>query len=157
MRAPTLLKAWIIIYVALLVLSASVLMARAPILTLNDVTIAEQDGCALIQVKFNFPLRYVKHFPYESGDDLRIQFDPIPIAVPPGEGSALFTRESVRPPRNDIASLIDVIYEGNVEGGPFLTLYFSRPVVFRVKQGADFRSLNIVILGPEASECSRTP
>lgn len=154
MRAVTVLKAWIVTFVALLVLFSPALEARAPILTLSDVTITEHDACAVIQVKFNFPLRYVKHFPYESGDDLRIQFDPIPIAVPPGETSALFTRESVRPPRNHIASLIEVIYEGNVAGGPFLTLYFSHPVVFKVEQGADFRSLKIVVFGSEGSQCS---
>lgn len=157
MRAATLIKVGIVTVVALLLLSMAVLKAMAPILTLNDVTIAEYDGCAVIQVMFNFPLRYVKHFPYESGDDLRIQFDPIPIAVPPGETSALFTRESVRPPSNDIASLLEVIYEGNVEGGPFLTLYFRHPVVFKVEQGADFRSLNIVVLGSEGAKCSRIP
>lgn len=157
MRSVTLLKAWIVSLAALLLIFTPASEARAPILTLSDVTISEEDGCAVIQVKFNFPLRYVKHFPYESGDDLRIQFDPIPIAVPPGERSALFTRESVRAPRNDIASLIEVIYEGNVQGGPFLTLYFRRPVVFRVEQGADFRSLNIMVLGSETSECSQIP
>lgn len=157
MRTVLLLKTWIVTFVGLLLLLSPGLGARAPILTLGDVNITEEDSCAVIQVKFNFPLRYVKHFPYESGDDLRIQFDPIPIAVPPGERSALFTRESVRPPRNDIASLLEVIYEGNVEGGPFLTLYFRRPVVFKVEQGADFRSLNIVVLGSEGSECSRIP
>ena len=157
MRTVTLLKTWIVTFVASLLLFTPALEARAPILTLNDVTITEHDTCAVIRVKFNFPLRYVKHFPYKSGDDLRIQFDPIPIAIPPGESSALFTRESVRPPRNDIASLIEVIYEGNVAGGPFLTLYFRHPVVFRVEQGADFRSLNIIVLGSEASDCSRIP
>ena len=152
MRTATVLKTWIVALAILLLLPSQRLCARPPILTLNNVTITQKGEYVVVRVEFNFPLRYVKHFPYESGDDLRIQFEPIRLAVRPGEEAALFTRRSVRPPPNNIASLLEVVYEGNVEGGPFLTLFFVRPVVFTVEQGTDFRSLIIVVHGPEAPE-----
>ena len=60
-------------------------------------------------------------------------------------------RESFSPP-NDFAKLIEVIYEGDIIGGPYLTLLFRSPVDFMVQQGADFRSLIVAVPGPEADE-----
>lgn len=139
----------------LLLLSPPAFAAASQILTPDDVTITETGRCAVIRVTFSFPVRYVKHFPYTSGDDLRIQLEP--LAASPADREALFTRKSVRPPRSEIASLADVVYEGNVPGGPFLTLFFARPRMFRVEQGRDFRSLIVVVSGEEAAgECPPT-
>jgi hypothetical protein len=152
MNRKRVVKTWVLGLIGLLVLSSAL---RATQVIVNDVEIKEEGKCAVIRVEFSFPVRYVKHFPYESGDDLRIQIEP--IAVSQGDKEALFTRESVRPPPNDIASLLEVVYEGNIEGGPFLTLSFRRPVVFKVEQGTDFRSIIIGVHGPEALEpCSPT-
>ena len=136
----------------LLLRSSPAFAATFQILTPDDVTITEEAGCAVIRVAFPFRVRYVKHFPYVSGDDLRIQFEP--LTVSPADREAVFRRRSVRPPRSQIASLAEVVYEGDVAGGPFLTLFFARPRMFSVKQGADFRSLIIVVRGDEVvGEC----
>jgi tetratricopeptide (TPR) repeat protein len=132
--------------------SSPAFAAIPQILTPSDVTITERENCAVIRVAFTFVVRLVRHFPQASGDNLRIQFAPVgPRAV---DREALFTRRSVRPPRSEIASLAEVVYEGNVVGGPFLTLSFTRPRMFRVEEGRDFRSLIIVVRG-EGPECPR--
>jgi tetratricopeptide (TPR) repeat protein len=133
-----------------LLLSSPAFAAIPEILTPSDVTITEQENCAVIRVAFSFVVRLVRHFPQASGDDLRIQFVPFGVSAADREG--LFTRRSVRPRRSDIASLAEVVYEGNVAGGPFLTLFFTRPRMFRVEEGKDFRSLIIVVRG-EGPEC----
>ena len=134
--------------------SATGLQARDQIL--DEVKIEEKGECALIRVEFGFPVRYINHFPSESGDDLRIHFQH--IAISQGDEDAVFTRESHRPPPNEIASLSEVVYEGHIEGGPFLTLFFSTNVKFRVEQGVDFRSLIIFVQGHDASEpCTLRP
>ena len=69
---------------------------------------------------------------------------------------ALFKREAVVPPRNDYAGLVEVVFEGDIATGPYLTLLFAYRVHFEVKQGSDFRSLAIAVQGPEPSE-SCTP
>lgn len=140
--------------ILVVMLSTAGLQAREQIL--DKVRIDEKGECAMIQVEFGFPVRYVNHFPSESGDDLRIQFEPITISQ--GDEDAVFTRESHRPPPNEIASLLEVVYEGHIEGGPFLTLFFRTNVKFRVEQGVDFRSLIIFVQGHDASEpCTLRP
>src|SRR3990172_7487744 len=128
-----------------LLVSSPAFAAMPQILTPSDVTITERENCAVIRVAFSFVVRLVRHFPQASGDALRIQFAPLGLSG--ADREALFTRRSVRPPRSDIASLAAVVYEGNVAGGPFLTLFFTRPRMFRVEEGRDFRSLIIVVRG----------
>jgi hypothetical protein len=116
---------------------------------LGDLEITEGQNYTVIQVGFNFPVRYVRHFPLESGNELRIKL--LPIAISPIDREALFERESIRPPSNDTAGLLEVVYEGDQEVGLFLTLLFHHPVHFQVKQGSDFRSLTVIVGGGGAS------
>jgi len=118
---------------------------------LDEVSLEEHQECRFIEVKFNIPMRYIKHFPFESGTDLRIQLHP--LAINPSDESAQFRREYPGTVSSDVADIADVIFEGDVEGGPFLTLYFHNPVSFRVWQGADFRSLVIAISDKENTPC----
>jgi hypothetical protein len=113
---------------------------------LGEVDISRGPKGTSIQVMFTFPVRYIKHFPYEKGDELRIKFRP--IAISPTDRDALFKRESVTPPRDNPVDLSQIIYEGDIEGGPFLTLIFQHPVKFTVSQGTDFRSITILIPDP---------
>ncbi len=135
------LRIWLVLLASLLFLQSPLLWAR--MLILDNVKIHEKGKCAFIRVEFRFPMRYINHFPHDSGDDLRIRIEP--VAVNQRDKDAVFTRESFRPPPNDIASLLDVVYEGNIESGPFLSLFFSRPVLFEVEQGTDFRCMIIVV------------
>ncbi len=110
---------------------------------LGDVEITDDGECVDIQVAFNFPVQYVKHFPFETGGEVRTQL--LPILISPIDKKALFKRESVRPPVDNLAGLSDIIYEGDMEGGPFLALMFQTPVAFKVKQGSDYRSLTVIV------------
>lgn len=134
-------------------LAAMVLLAftwsEARRLIVDEVRIYESTDCSTVRVSFNFPVRYVKHFPPSEGDELRVQLEP--IRTTPAERETLFGRETVFPPENDMVGLTEILYEGDVEGGPFLTLYFSRPVKYSVEPGADFRSVVVTVTGPEAS------
>jgi hypothetical protein len=117
---------------------------------LGDITIAEGPGCAVIRIGFSFPIRYLRHFPYDGGDELRIRMEPISISA--ADESALAGRESAKAPPNDFAGLLQVVFEGDIETGPYLTLFFAHPVAYQVKRGADFRSLTITVEGPEPSD-----
>jgi hypothetical protein len=117
---------------------------------LDDVHIIDKNGCPTIQVSFTFPVRYVRHFPFGKGDELQIQIEPINIG--PLEQEVLFDRESYTPPHHKHVPLDDVIYEGDIEGGPYLTLLFTKEVSYEVGQGPDFRSILVSIQNP-----SRTP
>jgi len=116
---------------------------------LGDIVIEDHAECALVTVGFEFPIRYLRHFPQSAGNELRIQLEP--IAVNPQDSSALMKREAVKPSRSEIAPLSEVIYEGDIDGGLYLTLTFAYPVQFKVAQGPDFRSLVVAIPLPETN------
>ena len=141
----------VVVFIGLLLFATHRLLATQVII--DDIQITEESGCSEILIWFNFPVRYVKHFPYEFGDDLRIKIRP--IAIGPEEREALFTREPILPPPNELAGLTKVVYEGDVTGGPFLTLFFDEMVAFQVGQGADFRSLVIMVTAPDNPEPCR--
>ena len=148
MKKKRLFTAIIFLLAAGVVFPAAWLQARR--LIVDTVEITEAPDCSEVRVSFNFPIRYVKHFPFSTGDDLRIQFEPITTST--AEQEALFARETVLAPPNDIVGLTEVVYEGDIGGGPFLTLFFRRPVRFAVEHGADFRSVVVVVAGPESTD-----
>lgn len=113
---------------------------------LGDVEISEQPEAILISVAFNFPVRYLNHFPTKTGDDLRIQLQPIAIAAVDRE--ALFHRESYTPPSPNLAGVTEIRYEGDTFSGLFLALHFQEQARWQVEQGADYRSLQIRVLSP---------
>lgn len=120
-----------------------------------DTSIEERDGCAVIHVEFNFPVQYIRHFPVESGPELRVQFEPISIGSSDRENQ--FERENVWFSQDETVPLSDVIFEGNISGGPFLTLIFERDVSFEVVQGDDFRSIDVTpFQDKERTECFPT-
>ena len=99
---------------------------------------AVEDGFSML-VRLTVPVRYVWHFPYDSGAELRIKIRPFDVGA--DNRDALFKRETLVPHGNDDIALEEVVYEGDIEGGPYLTLFFSRGVKFRVEQGSDSRSI----------------
>jgi len=118
---------------------------------LDEVDFVQHEECRFLEVGFNIPMRYIKHFPFEDGKDLRIKLGP--LAINPNEESSQFRREYPGSVSSAVAEIGDVIFEGDVAGGPFLALYFHEPLSFRVWQGADFRSLVISIADRENRPC----
>jgi len=122
---------------------------------LSDITLAGSESCRTARISFNFPIRYVNHFPQKEGKELRIQLKP--VTVGPMEEQDLQEREAFSPV-DDSAPLNNVIYEGDMEGGPYLTLQFSQIAHFAVVQGTDFRSISVTFQtsGDPAASCSGT-
>jgi hypothetical protein len=110
---------------------------------LDEVEIVESEGNVFVEVLFSFPLRYRSHFPQENGDELRIQLQP--VRVPVSDVNAVPRREAVVPRYADVASVDEVIYEGDITGGPYLTVRFTRPVSYQVVPGSDYRSVRVII------------
>jgi hypothetical protein len=106
---------------------------------LDTLEIAAADDGFSVLVRMTVPVRYVRHFPYDSGAELRIRIRPFDVGS--ADREALFRRETLVPHGDDDNALAEVVYEGDIEGGPYLTLTFSRCVEFRVGQGRDSRSI----------------
>lgn len=94
-------------------------------------------------VQMNIPIRYISHFPRKTGNRVRVRIRPLAVSALDEEG--LFERESRAPAYRRNTLLREATFEGDIPGGPFITLRFSESSVFRVFQGPDFRSLWVVI------------
>lgn len=128
------------------------LEARAQPITsrmLRRVTVSPSNDCPVLTVSFNFPVRYVTHAPPEQGTDLRIQLEP--IALSPVDRDDSLRREAVGLPAGSELAVDSIYWEGDDPSGPWLTLEFSGNTRFAVKQGTDFRSIQVALPGPEAS------
>ena len=116
---------------------------------LGDVDLVEHAESVEIRVGFNFPIRYLSHFPAEEGEELRIQLSP--IEVPRGDREALFQRETHALPWPNLAGVSEILYEGDTLSGLYLTLFFQGRAHWQVLQGEDYRSLQIRVLTPYPS------
>ena len=108
---------------------------------ISDVSISGIADGSELRIEFTFPVRYLSHFPREFGDTLQISLQA--VAVSEVDQEFLRRRESFNLPETGSVPLLDVTYEGDLPGGPYLTLRFTEPVAFSVRQGSDFRSLTV--------------
>jgi len=113
---------------------------------LGDVELSEHSEAVSMNIGFNFPVRYLNHFPAEKGRELRIKLSPIVIGAV--DRDALLHRESYSPKMPNLAGLTEVLYEGDSFSGFYLTLYFLGKAQWQVEQGGDYRSLQVRILAP---------
>ena len=129
----------------LVVLSLSTALMAQPSRdrVLGDLSFNELEGQTEVRIEFNFPVRYIRHFPVTSGQDLRIQL--VPMAIGNTERDALFKREAVTAERHNTADISEVVYEGDSANGLQLTVYFAKERTFSVEQGNDYRSILLVV------------
>ena len=112
---------------------------------LSDITITGGDVCKVAHIGFSFPIRYINHFPQTEGQEVRIQLKP--VTVSPMDAQDLTDREAFSPV--DGATLLNsVTFEGDMAGGPYLTLQFSASARLTVAQGTDFRSIRVAFHAP---------
>jgi len=119
---------------------------------LDTLDVIEGEGVTTLRISLTTRVRYVRHFPYESGQELQIKITPFDVSRDNAE--AIFERETLVPFGHERLPLVEVVYEGDIESGPYLTLFFSRSVDFRVEQGRDSRSIVVYLdeMAPEVSE-----
>lgn len=131
---------WTVIFLAGLLLSqASAASLRKDIL--SDVSISREKQNIAVRVSFNFPVRYLRHFPSDSARELNIQVDPILSAV--DDPAILRIHGTYSVPDNNPAGLDRIEYEGDAVAEPTIRLVFTDVVQYTVSQGDDFRSLLI--------------
>ena len=107
---------------------------------LEEIRITEPPA---IHIAFAFPVRFAWAFPHKADDVFLIKV--VPVDPAPEDVGATIEREAVLPPATDRVPLTEVAYDGETEGGPFLTLRFSHPVVIEARPGKDFRSIDVTV------------
>ena len=106
---------------------------------LDQLDVQSGEEITTIRISLTSRVRYIRHFPYDSGEELRIKITLFDVSRDNRE--AFFSRETLVPFDDDDLPLDEVVYEGDIEGGPYLTLFFSSRVDFEVQQGTDSRSI----------------
>jgi hypothetical protein len=147
MRARTLVLA------ALLAMTAG----AAPAQLIDDIETRSEQGVAELRLQFSLPVRYIRHFPEERGELVKIYLqamsrdglDPMDLQtyqrVPSVSGVPPFTLQ-YSTVRNCFA----------VPDPICLDVQFRQPVQFRIRPGEDGRSLILVVL-PDGSNSNNSP
>jgi hypothetical protein len=136
----------VFIFLASLVLVTAPLQAR-PIGegVMSDVRVFTGDECdpELAVIEMNIPVRYISHFPRSEGSQVRIRIRP--LAVSAFDAESLIERSTLTPRFRRQVLLLDATYEGDITGGPFISLRFSETINYQVFQGDDYRSIRIIM------------
>ena len=119
---------------------------QTPDQVFDEIRAFREGDSAVIQVRFSMAVRYQNHFPEGQGDMLQIKLRPVALGA--GEQNERLGLDRLAAGLAEPVPLTDVAYEGNVPGGPFLTLRFSRPVHFDVRE--DFEDRSIVVFVPRS-------
>ncbi len=123
-------RVWLIGIAALLVSP----LARAQLL--DEIQIKRAGDYAEIEVRFSLRVQYLRHFPKEEGDVLRINVSLVPVdGLPP-----LAVREIRRSPQNDLLPPFTVTYPDQTGA---VLIEFAAPVKFKVGPGSDTRSIRV--------------
>lgn len=116
---------------------------------LSGATFFSTSGCQVLRVDFNYPTRQVAHFPFERGEELRIELEALSVDA---EGAVeTRRRESLNPPRESEDLISGIAYEGNAVPRPYLRITLRRVSQFKVSQGGDFRSVVVAFPQPQGS------
>ena len=94
-----------------------------------------------LDIEFQSPVRYLGHFPEKKGDILQIKFRAIAFDAIRDNYSLIEKLNLVDITRKDYID--DVRYEGDVPGGPFIIIRFTKPVLYRVEEGSGLRSISV--------------
>ena len=132
-------KSIIVGTVAILAIFSGLQMLRAPDKILHDILVEEDGGKLMLQVKFNIPIRYEDHMPASFGNLVQIKVRPVSFSDT--VKNEYLGSESILPGFMAKVPITDVAYEGDVPGGPLLTLRFSQPVSFVISEDSDFSSI----------------
>ena len=103
---------------------------------IDEIVVTRVGKVAEIEVRFSRRVRYLRHFPLDKGDMLRVDIGLLPL-----DGDIpLAVLERRRVPRNELLEAFEVMLS---EQGSVLEVKFAAPVSFRVGPGSDGRSIRI--------------
>ena len=94
-----------------------------------------------LEFDFNNSVRYLGHFPNEESDIVQVKLRAIGFSEFPENISLL--DQFVQPAIIEEKFLRDVRYEGDVPGGPFIVVRFSKPMKFSVSESNGLKGLII--------------
>lgn len=108
-----------------------------------DVVLVRAEGEKVMDIKFSAPVRFIGSLPKDRGDIVQIRLRP--IAVDDFSENVSLLEQYMSAEDGKEIFLKEMRYEGNVPGGPFLVLLFSKPVKFQVSETDALSGLSIIV------------
>jgi hypothetical protein len=128
--------------------------ARADVL--EDMETRTDQGVGEIRLVFSVPIRYLKHFPAEQGELLKIYLQTAGLEEPMGHELRGYKRSPAMPLLPSFALTYTTASSCYAAREPLcLDIQFSQPVHYRIRPGEDGHSLLIHVL-PEPGK-PKTP
>lgn len=121
------------------------LASRAQLI--DDIEARTVQGVAEIRLQFTVPVRYIKHFPVDRGEMIKLYLQTVGLE----DREEIYPREYVRTPPIPLGSPFHVIYTTArtcfaIQDPLCLDIQFSQPVRFRIRPGNDGRSILLTVL-----------
>jgi hypothetical protein len=143
---------------ALALVAALALPAVARAQSLDSVDLRTDQGVTEIHLQFTTPIQYLKHFPAERGQLLKVYLQG--QNLDPGEERQL--QEFKNAPRSLHLPLFTIFYTTGhgcyaVPNPLCLDIQFRKPVRYRVRQGTDGRSLILIVLPDAGTKPATSP
>jgi hypothetical protein len=112
---------------------------------LRTAEIRREEESWIIDVRFEVPIRYLRHEPESPGRTLRIRVDPVERG---GEPERPIPREVLPLPAGERGPVRQIVYDGSIFSSPIVEILFDETLDFEVTQGSDFRSLRVIARQP---------
>jgi hypothetical protein len=117
---------------------------------IDDIEASGKQGVAEFRMQFSMPVRYLRHFPEERGELLKVYLQAFPRDGVESADLQTYKRVPSVPGIPPFTLLYTTVRSCYAVPDPVcLDIQFSRPVNFRLRPGEDGRSLVLVVL-PDA-------
>ena len=124
----------------------SLLTTKATARIVDDVEITPQPDGYIINLDFEFPMRYVNHTPDEPSEEFRVQLRPVNTqSLTYQQEESLSTRSTLSWDYTTGIPLEEIVFEGGDPQFPHLTLLFSKEVEVQISSSLDLRSLVVTV------------
>lgn len=108
---------------------------------ISDVLLTKDKDSSNLQVDFASPVRHIGHFPEKEGDILQIKLRAISFHEFNENYSVL--KKYLQNAKAKDYNIEDIRYEGDVPGGPFIIVKFTRPVTYEITEGEGLKAMLI--------------
>lgn len=129
--------------ILLFVLLYSLQVLETPEKLLDDVVVTQEGNLVVLQVKTNLAIKYENHYP--KGPSNFIQIKVRPVSLVSVNRNEYMGTDSILPGFIEQIPVMDVAFEGNVPGGPFISLRFKEAVNYKIKETSDLYGVKLMI------------
>ena len=114
---------------------------------LDDVEARSDQGVAEIRLHFTAPVRYIRHFPAERGEIIKLYLQVLTLEGVEERGPYVYKRTPSLATIPPFTVMYSTVRSCLAERNPLcLDIVFNQPYRFRIRQGEDGRSILLYVL-----------